>query len=72
MRLSVFPALLAMVAVVGLVADPHTITEHLTDIVNSIGPASAVNIFKAPIEGLTKSSGWDIAKWPSCPWSSCS
>ncbi|MGI8413242.1 MAG: YihY/virulence factor BrkB family protein [Solirubrobacteraceae bacterium] len=55
--LSIFPALLAMVAVVGLVADPHTITKDLTDIVKSIGPASAVKTFKGPIEGLTKSSG---------------
>ena len=29
----------------------------LTDIVSSIGPASAVETFKGPIEGLTKSSG---------------
>ncbi|MGI8412362.1 MAG: YihY/virulence factor BrkB family protein [Solirubrobacteraceae bacterium] len=55
--LSVFPALLAMVAVVGLVADPHTITKSLTSLVKSIGPASAVSTFKGPIEGLTKSSG---------------
>ncbi len=55
--LSVFPALLAMVAVVGLVADPHTITKDLTDLVTSIGPASAAKTFKGPIEGLTKSSG---------------
>jgi membrane protein len=55
--LSVFPALLAMVALVGLVGDPHTITKDLTTVVSSIGPASAAKTFKGPIEGITKSSG---------------
>src|SRR5215210_4896660 len=41
--LSIFPALLAMVSIVGLVGDPKTITRVLTDIVGSIGPASAVD-----------------------------
>jgi membrane protein len=55
--LSIFPALLAMVSIVGLVGDPQTITKTLTDIISSIGPASAVDTLKGPIEGLTKSSG---------------
>src|SRR3954471_3922583 len=55
--LSMFPALIALVSIVGLVGDPATITKALTDIVSSIGPASAVDTFKGPIEGLTKSSG---------------
>ena len=55
--LSIFPALIAMISIVGLVGDPQTITTALTDIVGSIGPASAVDTFKGPIEGLTKSSG---------------
>jgi membrane protein len=55
--LSIFPALLAMVSLVGLVGDPATITRVLTDIVSSIGPASAVEPLRGPIEGLTKSSG---------------
>ena len=55
--LSIFPALLAMISIVGLVGDPQTIIKTLTDIVSSIGPASAVDTFKGPIEGLTKSSG---------------
>jgi membrane protein len=55
--LSIFPALLALVAIVGLVGDPQAITKALTDIVSSIGPASAADTFKGPIEGLTKSSG---------------
>ena len=55
--LSIFPALIAMISIVGLVADPKTIIKVLTDVVSSIGPASAVDTFKGPIEGLTKSSG---------------
>src|SRR4051794_14999952 len=55
--LSIFPALLAMVSIVGLVGDPQTITRVLTDIVGSIGPTSAVDALKGPIQGLTKSSG---------------
>jgi membrane protein len=55
--LSIFPALLAMVAVVGLVGNPHTVTKEMTDLVTSIGPASAAQTFKGPIESLTKSSG---------------
>lgn len=55
--LSIFPALLAMVAIVGLVGDPQTITKEMTTLVTSIGPASAANTFKGPIQGLTKSSG---------------
>jgi membrane protein len=55
--LSIFPALLAMVSIVGLIGDPQTITRVLTDIVSSIGPASAAETLRGPIERLTKSSG---------------
>jgi membrane protein len=55
--LSIFPALIALVSIVGLVGDPATVTNALTDIIGSIGPASAVDTFKGPIEELTKSSG---------------
>ena len=55
--LSIFPALIALVSIVGLVGDPATVTKALTDVVSSVGPASAVETFKGPIEGITKSSG---------------
>jgi membrane protein len=55
--LSIFPALIALVSIVGLVFDPARITKALTDIVSSIGPASAVETFNGPIETLTQSSG---------------
>lgn len=55
--LSIFPALIALVSIVGLVFDPARITTALTDVVSSVGPASAVDTFKGPIESITKSSG---------------
>ena len=55
--LSIFPALIALVSIVGIVGDPATVTKALTDVISSIGPASAVDTFKGPIEEITKSSG---------------
>ena len=55
--LSIFPALIALISIVGLVFDPARITKALTDVVSSVGPASAVETFKGPIETLTQSSG---------------
>lgn len=57
MVLAVFPALLALVSIVGIVGDPHTVTKDLTQIVGQIAPKSAVTALRGPIEGLTKSSG---------------
>jgi membrane protein len=54
--LSIFPALIALVSIVGLVFDPARITKTLTDVVSSVGPASAVETFKGPIQTLTQSS----------------
>ena len=55
--LSIFPALIALVSIVGLVGDPATVTRTLTDVVSSIGPASAVDTFKGPIESITSNRG---------------
>ncbi len=55
--LSIFPALIAMISIVGLVGDPQTVTTSLTDIISSIGPAAAAEAAQGPIEDLTKSSG---------------
>ena len=54
--LSIFPALVAMIALVGLVANPRTITRELTKLVSSIGPASAAQTFREPIASLAKGS----------------
>ena len=55
--LSIFPAMIALVSIVGLVGDPESVTETVTDIVTSIGPSSAADTFAEPIEDVTRSSG---------------
>ncbi len=55
--LSLFPALIALVSIVGLVADPATITRVLTETISAISPASAVETFQAPIEDITADQG---------------
>ena len=51
--LSLFPALIALVSLVGLFADPRPATQTITDIVTSIGPSSAADTFRGPIESIT-------------------
>jgi membrane protein len=51
--LSLFPALIALASIVGLVADPESTTEKLSEIVTEIGPDSAADTFSGPIESLT-------------------
>ena len=53
--LSLFPALIALVSIVGLVGDPESTTNTLTDIVNKIGPDSATSTFEGPIRQVTQS-----------------
>ncbi len=55
--LSIFPALIAMVSIVGLVGDPKKVTKNLTDIVNKFGPSTTSHTFKGPIESLTANRG---------------
>jgi membrane protein len=50
--LALFPALIAMVSLIGLVGDPRSTTSSLTEIVNEIGPASAAETFSGPIESI--------------------
>src|SRR5215207_2934235 len=55
--LSLFPALLVMVSLVGLIANPATVTKFLTDVISSLGPSSAVETFREPIESVTSNRG---------------
>jgi membrane protein len=55
--LSLFPALIALVSLVGLFGDPETTTSSITDIVTSIGPQSAAETFSGPIESITSNQG---------------
>lgn len=54
--LSVFPAI-ALVSIIGLVGDPKTVVARATDVVASIGPSSAVDTFRGPLQTLTASKG---------------
>lgn len=54
--LAMFPAIIALVSIVGLVGDPATVTKTLTDIVSKASP-SAVETLKGPIESVTSSKG---------------
>jgi len=53
--LALFPALIALVSIVGLVADPDSTTDTLTDIVTDVGPDTAAETFAGPIEQVTQS-----------------
>jgi membrane protein len=55
--LSIFPALLVMVSLVGLFADPERVTRVLTDTVGQLGPSTAAETFKGPIESITSNRG---------------
>jgi membrane protein len=50
--LSLFPALIAMVSLLGLFGDPKTTTASVTEIITSIGPDSAAQTFEGPIESV--------------------
>ncbi|HEX5820658.1 MAG TPA: YihY/virulence factor BrkB family protein, partial [Solirubrobacterales bacterium] len=53
--LALFPALIVLVSIVGLVGDPQSTTNTLTDIVTKLGPDSAASTFQGPIQQLTES-----------------
>jgi membrane protein len=55
--LSLFPALLVLVSLVGLFADPARVTRILTATVSQLGPESAAKTFQGPIESITAHRG---------------
>ena len=55
--LSLFPALIAMVSLIGLFGNPTSTTRTLTEIVTELGPNSAASTFKGPIESIAGNSG---------------
>jgi membrane protein len=50
--LSIFPAMIALLSILGLVVDRETITRVVTDTVSQLGPESAVDTFAEPIESI--------------------
>jgi membrane protein len=72
--LSLFPAFIALISILGLVVDPATITRVVTDVVSQLGPASAVDTFRGPIEQISSNRetalaglvfGLAVALWTS-------
>lgn len=50
--LALFPALIAMVSLIGIFGDPKTTTTKLIEIITEIGPPSGAETFKGPIESI--------------------
>jgi membrane protein len=55
--LAIFPALIAMVSLIGIFGDPVSTTRSLTEIVAEIGPESAAETFSGPIESIASDRG---------------
>jgi membrane protein len=55
--LALFPALIAMLSLIGIFGDPKTTTDTLTEIITELGPASAAETFEGPIESIVDNQG---------------
>jgi membrane protein len=55
--LSLFPALIAMLSLIGIFGDPKTTTDTLTEIISELGPATAAETFEGPIDSIVKNQG---------------
>jgi membrane protein len=51
--LSLFPALIALVSILGLFGNPASTTKTITDVVTKLGPASAAQTFAGPVKSIT-------------------
>jgi membrane protein len=59
--LSIFPAAIALVSLVGVFGQGRETTNALLDIVNDIGPKSAVDTLEGPLQDLSTAPGAGIA-----------
>ncbi len=50
--LSLFPALIALVSILGLLGDPQTTTRKVTEVIAEIGPESAAETFAGPARSI--------------------
>jgi membrane protein len=55
--LSLFPALIALVSILGIFGDPEKTTQTITDVVTQLGPQTAADTFSGPIESITSNRG---------------
>jgi len=58
--LAIFPALIALVSLLGVVGGGDS-TKTLLDVLGSVAPASAVEVIKGPLEGFAKSPAAGLA-----------
>lgn len=59
--LSLFPAMIALTSLIGLVGDPQATTNAILDIVARLGPASAVDTFSGPVRHIAPSQQAGVA-----------
>ncbi len=52
--LAIFPALIALTSIIGVVGDPQKTTDALLKIVGALGPSSAVDTFSAPMRQVAQ------------------
>ena len=55
--LALFPALLALVSLVGIFGDPATVTQKVTQIVSQVAPGAATEALAGPIRSITANPG---------------
>ncbi len=55
--LALFPALLALVSLVGIFGDPTTTTQNVMRIVSQVAPGAATEALAGPIQGITSNPG---------------
>ncbi|HEX5982942.1 MAG TPA: YihY/virulence factor BrkB family protein [Solirubrobacterales bacterium] len=55
--LSLFPALIAMLSLIGIFGDPKTTTDTLTEIITELGPETAAETFEGPIDSIVENQG---------------
>ncbi len=55
--LSLFPALISLVSLLGIFGDPQATTLKITEIVSAVGPKAATDTFQAPIDSITSNRG---------------
>ena len=50
--LALFPALIAMISLIGLFGDPKSTTETIIEIIGEVGPSSAAETFAGPVRSV--------------------
>jgi membrane protein len=59
--LAMFPALIALTSLIGLVGDPKKTTDALLKIVDALGPSSAVDTFSDPVRQVAQNQSAGVA-----------